>query len=173
MARRLHCTTLMFALLCLDAPFNFPGPEAAPERCDVCGTWIMVGRIDRTAKGDIVPESTLGQHPVGILVYDRAGNVSVQLMKPDRSTSSVHFETSASSNNTGTGNGYDAYFGKYKIDYGKHTVTHLLTGSILPGDVGKSMTRTFALDGNDLILSFDTDNGGVQVRRSLHWRRSP
>jgi hypothetical protein len=145
--------------------------QALPEKCEVCGTWIMVDRIDRAITGTIISEPTLGQHPSGILFYDRAGNVSVQLMKPDRKPGKGVPETLAGTNNTGTGNGYDAYFGKYKIDYAKHTVTHMLKGSILPGDVGKSVTRAFRLEGDELILSFDTENSGVQVRRSLRWRR--
>jgi hypothetical protein len=141
--------------------------------CEVCGTWILVDRIDRTADGDVLPEPTLGQDPIGILFYDRAGNVSVQLMKRNRSSTAgtAMSQVPGSENNTGSGNGYDAYFGKYKIDLQTHTVTHVLEGAISPTDIGKSVTRAFEIVGDELRLSFETQNGGVAVRRTLRWRR--
>jgi hypothetical protein len=146
-------------------------PDGSP--CEVCGTWILVDRIDRTAAGTVVPEKTLGQDPLGILVYDRAGNMTVQLMKRNRSSEAggSAVQVQGNLNNTGSGNGYDAYFGKYKIDFQKHTVTHILEGGISPSDIGKSVTRTFEIVGNELRLSFETENGGVAVRRTLRWRR--
>jgi len=144
-----------------------------PPRCTICGTWILVDRIDRTANGDVLPEPTLGQDPVGILFYDRAGNVAVQLMKRNRSSlaGTVASQVPGSENNTGSGNGYDAYFGKYEIDLKQHTVTHVLEGAVSPADVGKRVTRTFQIDRDELRLSFDTHNGDVAVRRTLRWRR--
>jgi hypothetical protein len=145
----------------------------APPPCDLCGTWVLVDRIDRAANGDVIPEPTLGQDPVGIIIYDRAGNMAVQIMKRNRASAAVASasQVPGSPNNTGSGNGYDAYFGKYSIDAGTHAVTHALEGAIAPEDVGKSVTRSFQVVGDELRLSFDTQNGGVAVRRTLRWRR--
>jgi hypothetical protein len=144
-----------------------------PPPCELCGTWTLVDRIDRTANGDVIPEPTLGQDPVGILVYDIAGNMSVQIMKRHRTSAAAAsaLQVPGSPNNTGSGNGYDAYFGTYTIDAGAHAVTHALEGAIAPEDVGKSVTRSFQIVGDELRLSFDTQNGGVAVRRTLRWRR--
>jgi hypothetical protein len=170
----------LISLICLPAILLAVGGACAAARaandssqCELCGTWILVDRIDRAADGKVVTEPVLGQDPIGILVYDRAGNVSVQIMKRFRSASSGTGapHVPGSLNNTGSGNGYDAYFGKYKIDYKQHTVTHLIEGGISPTDVGKAVTRTFVLSGDELRLSFDTSNGGVAVLRTLRWRR--
>ena len=140
-------------------------------KCKLCGTWVLLERIDRNANGDVVSEPTLGQDPIGILIYDRAGNMSVQIMKRNRnSTAANESQISSNSNNIGAANGYVAYFGKYKIDFKQHTVTHLLEGSISDADVGKSVTRNFIFKGNELWLSFETINGSTAVKRTLRWR---
>jgi len=166
-------TLLIATVLAVGGTCGVTAEANETPRCKVCGTWILVDRIDRTANGDVIPEPALGQDPVGILVYDRAGNVSVQLMKRNRTSTAEAFasQVPGSLNNTGSGNGYDAYFGKYKIDSRKHSVTHMLEGGISPTDIGKSVTRTFEIAGDELRLSFDTQNGGVAVRRTLRWRR--
>ena len=152
--------------------FFIAAPNKTP-RCEICGTWILVDRIDRTVNGDIVPEQTLGKDPVGILIYDRAGNVSVQLMKRNRISNAGVIDSlvPGNQNNIVPRNGYVAYFGKYKIDFKNHTVTHMIEGGISPTDIGKSVTRHFEIVGKELRLSFDAQNGGISVRRTLRWRR--
>jgi hypothetical protein len=164
---------LIATMLAVGGTCGVTAATSESRQCEICGTWILVDRIDRAANGDVIPESTLGQDPVGILVYDRVGNVAVQLMKRNRAATAgtAASEVPGSSNNTGSGNGYDAYFGKYRIDSRKHTVTHMLEGGISPADIGKSVTRTFQIVGDELRLSFETQNGGVAVRRTLRWRR--
>jgi hypothetical protein len=166
-------TCLIATMLAVGGTCGVSATASESAQCEICGTWVLVDRIDRTANGDVIAEPTLGQDPVGILVYDRAGNVAVQLMKRNRpaTTGTAAAEVPGSSNNTGSGNGYDAYFGKYTIDARKHTVTHMLEGGISPTDIGKSVTRTFEIVGDELRLSFETQNGAVVVRRTLRWRR--
>ena len=54
---------------------------APPSSRELCGTWMLVDRVDRTPDGRVVPERGLGPDPLGILIYDAAGNMSVQIMK--------------------------------------------------------------------------------------------
>ena len=139
------------------------------------GSWVLVSREDRAADGRVVSEPTLGSDPVGLLVYDRAGNMSVQLMRrsrPLRSGSAARPAQSGTSN-TGSSDGYDAYFGTYSLDVESHTVTHHLVGALLPGDVGKSMTRQFQVSATQLRLWFTTDGAsGQRVVRTLTWKRA-
>lgn len=168
MIKTLIITTMMAIGV---SSFVIAAPNKTP-RCEICGTWILVDRIDRTVDGNIVPEQTLGQDPIGILIYDRAGNMSVQIMKRNRtSTGTNESKISDNSNSIGAVNGYVAYFGKCKIDFKNHTVTHMIEGGISPTDIGKSVTRHFEIVGKELRLSFDTQNGGISVRRTLRWRR--
>jgi hypothetical protein len=147
--------------------------QTAPA-CELCGTWILLDRIDRASNGQVVAEPSLGSDPRGIVVYDKAGNVSAQLMKRNRTENDVPEPSQApqGANNSAATNGYDAYFGKYVVDSKAHTVRHQLDGAIAARDVGKSFIRNFEFVGDELHLSFDTTNNGVPVRRTLRWRRA-
>ena len=50
---------------------------------DLIGTWALVSRIDRTAGGERRVEPSLGEDPVALLYYDRAGHFAAQFMKRD------------------------------------------------------------------------------------------
>jgi hypothetical protein len=142
-----------------------------PE-CRLCGTWVLVDRIDRTAAGQVLEEPNLGADPIGIIVYDRAGNVSAQLMKRHHTDTTATPQGTQATNNSSATGGYDAYFGKYEVDTKAHTVTHHLIGAIALGDIGKSLTRSYEFVGGELRLSFETTNNVVPVRRTVRFRRA-
>ena len=58
------------------------------------GTWQLQSRIDVTSSGERRPEPSLGEDPIALLIYDRAGHFAAQFMKRDRSTSEVVFSQS-------------------------------------------------------------------------------
>ena len=91
----------------------------------------------------------LGERPIGMLVYDLAGNMAVQMMNENRAnlpvTTGRDFEQALLS--------YMAYFGKYELDTEARIVTHNLIGSIQPGDVGIQLKRRYEFSGDQLILT--------------------
>ena len=129
-------------------------PVAQTPREWLVGSWVLVSREDRAADGRVVPEPNLGPDTLGVIVYDRAGNVAAQLMRRSRPTGSAVAmrPTPRGTNNSGAADGYDAYFGTYSVDLEAHTVTHHLVGALLPGDVGKSLTRHFQVSETELRL---------------------
>lgn len=139
------------------------------------GTWRLQSRRDRTSEGAVQIEPSLGETPLGLLVYDANGNVAVQLMKRDRSADSAAAEPGANSGGTNSSAGigwYDAYFGTYTVDVTAGTVTHHLEAALGPHDVGRSLTRHFELNGDELKLSFQTTVGsGTVVTREIVWKR--
>ena len=60
------------------------------------GTWSLLSRIDLTAAGTRHPEPSLGDDPIALLIYDRAGHFAAQFMKRDRTTT-IPFAPSSSS----------------------------------------------------------------------------
>ena len=50
------------------------------------GTWLLESRIDVTGSGQRHPDPLLGEEPIALLIYDKAGHFSAQFMKRDRST---------------------------------------------------------------------------------------
>src|SRR5262249_45580589 len=101
----------------------------APLSQALPGSWFLESRIDITATGERTPEPTLGEDPVALLIYDRAGHFAAQFMKRDRSSGVAGASAVVvGRNNSRAQGGYDAYFGTYKVDDQASTVTQHLFG---------------------------------------------
>jgi len=134
------------------------------------GTWELVSRIDTTDAGERRVEPSLGEDPIALLIYDRAGHFAAQFMRRDRSAAVVD-AASAGANNSRAVNGYDAYFGTYTIDDDAGTVTQHLHAALSPESVGMVLTRAMDVDGDKLTIRLRTTTGGEGVTRELVWRR--
>jgi hypothetical protein len=106
---------------------------------------------------------------VGRLTYDAHGNMSGQVMRPDRARVEV-----------GKGNaqsvraayiGYIAYFGSYEVAADGHTVVHRVEGALNPEWVGGRQVRKLRFDGDRLVLSADVRKNGDIVTHTLTWER--
>lgn len=146
------------------------------------GSWRLEARTDSSARGVEPADGPLGARPIALLFYDAAGNVSAQLMAPDRGAGAVPKRTAprrqsgsaVDPNNSAASDGYDAYFGRATFDEKAGTVTHELVGALSPADVGRRLVRHVAFRGDTLVLSFDTKRGdGRVVTRRLFWLRTP
>lgn len=146
------------------------GPRA-PLSIALPGTWELVSRIDVNAAGERRVDPTLGADPIALLVYDRAGHFAAQFMKRDRSTPAVEGPANASNNTRAVG-GYDAYFGTYTVDDASGTVTQVTLGALSPQNVGHTLTRAMAVDGDTLTIRLETTSvEGEPVVRTLTWKR--
>jgi lipocalin-like protein len=116
------------------------------------GTWQLVSVEERRPNGETT--YWLGRRPRGLLIYDRAGNMSVQIMR-DPSL------TPAPGNRQ---DGYYAYFGRYEVREREGTVVHRVEGSMRPSEVGVDYTRSVRLRGDRLVL-------GLTPTRTLTWQR--
>ena len=138
------------------------------------GTWQLFLREDRTESGVLHPDPSLGEKPIGLLVYDAGGRFSAQFMKQDRSDESLAADAGEISghNNSRAMNGYDAYFGSYTVEEDTHLVTQILEGALSPENVGMVVTRPMSIDGDQLTLRLPTTAvDGESVVRTLKWRR--
>jgi hypothetical protein len=147
-------------------------PDQSPAK--IVGTWQLVSRIDRdSTTGQILGETTLGAAPIGYLIYDAAGHVAAQLSARDRP--SLVCDSSGSSpdpNNNANIGGYSAYFGRYQVDAGAGTVTHVLEGALAPADAGKRLRRRFHIVGDTLTIQFELlVSEGNPRTRTLIWQR--
>ncbi len=115
------------------------------------GTWKLVSANYRRPNGERM--DYLGENPLGALMYDERGNMSVQLMRRDRPAFASNDRLGGTLEEIKAAlEGYLAYFGKYKVDEKNKTVTHHIEGCTFPNWVGVDQTRFFELDGNRLIL---------------------
>lgn len=135
------------------------------------GTWQLTSRIDVTASGARVPEPSLGENPLALLIYDGNGHFAAQFMRRDRS-SGVPDGPSGASNNSRAQGGYDAYFGTYTVDDAKSTVTQHLLGALSQENVGAVLTRAMHVTGDRLVIELETTAAdGTALVRTLTWQR--
>jgi hypothetical protein len=140
----------------------------------IVGTWEVVTRIDRTQDGTEIEEPSLGTDPVALIIFDASGRFAAQFMR--RSAVAVR-ETSplgrAAPNNSRAVNGYDAYFGTYKVDDEETLVTLTLTGALSRENVGMVLTREMAVEGDQLVIRVPAAPPvGAPVVRTLTCRRA-
>ena len=144
---------------------NRPLSESLP------GTWQLISRVDMTASGERRPEPSLGEDPIALLIYDRAGNFAAQFMKRDRSAVIAEI-AGAGANNTRAMGGYDAYFGTYTIDDATQSVTQRLVGSLSRENVDSVLTRRMQVKGDELVIRVSTSaSDGTEITRTLIWHR--
>ena len=125
------------------------------------GTWMLASL---GGEGRLVER--LGANPVGILVYDDIGNMSVQIMNRARGQISLNtdqdFKAALQS--------YIGYFGKYSIDTEEKSVTHHVVGSLYPKDVGRQFKRLYEFSGDQLRLTAIGLIGGEHIEADLVWQ---
>lgn len=128
------------------------------------GTWLLVSQTASYPDGRV--EATRGENPVGILMYDADGNMSVQLMRTDERageyTDLAELKTAME--------GYHAYFGRYEIDEARQIVKHHVVGSGYPGYRGSIQIRFYSLEGDTLTLRGEADEN--RPLRTMVWRRA-
>ena len=143
----------------------------APLSAALPGTWWLLSRIDVSPSGERRPEPSLGEDPIALLIYDRAGHFAAQFMRRDRSALAPDGPTAGKNNSRAQG-GYDAYFGTYTVDDQNGTVTQRLLGSLSQENVGMVLTRAMEVAGDALVIKLGTTaHDGTAVTRTLTWQR--
>jgi hypothetical protein len=150
--RRALAAVLAFAAITVSGCSRAEQPATVASGALV-GTWTLVSVEERKPSGETI--QWMGPRPLGLLIYDRAGNVSVQIMR-DPSLPQTPADPQG---------GYYAYFGRYEVNEGEATVVHRVQGSMRPSEVGAEYTRSVRLIGDRLVLS-------LTPTRTLTWQRS-
>lgn len=142
----------------------------SPEsfRRQLIGVWRCVS-YKVTASGG-TPLYPYGEQPDGLLMYDRSGYMSVQIMKPERPK--THRPGVESDEDLrATYNGYIAYFGKYSISPDSKSVIHHVGGSLQTWILGSDQVRLALLEGDRLVLSADLTSGIKTRLHEITWER--
>jgi hypothetical protein len=139
---------------------------------DLIGTWELLTREDQTHAGERRIDPSLGERPVGLVIFDKQGNFAAQFMKRERGAVREAEAANLPANNSRARGGYDAYFGTYKVDDSTGIVTTLLAGALSPDNVGQVFTRAMSVAGDELTIRLETTSvGGEAIRRTLRWKR--
>jgi hypothetical protein len=139
------------------------------------GVWKLVSCDAIRKNGARIP--IYGKRPVGRLIYDSAGHMSVHIMRSGRSrcASDTKFGASAEEMKVAY-EGYEAYFSTYEVDPKDGTIDHKVALSLFPNWTGSIQRRYYALHGGNRLklrtARIDTSaaNGTIV---ELVWERIP
>ncbi len=170
---------LCIAAICLPS-LNQSQTAAAEKKLPLTadaliGAWRLISVETIRPNGEVI-YPFYGKHPEGLLMYDRGGWMSVQIVsdpKPSVPTVSPRqeFLVAAPSEKVSAIDGYYAYLGTWTVDPSTQTVTHHIVQSLYPGERGEQGTRHAELNGDRLVLTAKAHEMGEDHQRRLVWER--
>lgn len=147
----------------------------APARDPFVGAWRLVSIETIRPNGEVI-FPFYGKHPQGLIMYDRSGWMSVQIVSdPAPAVPAAQSREDVLAASAGEKNkafdGYYAYCGTWTVDLASSTVTHHIRQSLTPGEKDEEAVRHFVLDGDRLVLTAKTHEMGEDHERKLVWQR--
>lgn len=172
----LSCSVVVGAVLVLPLLAGQMKPDVA-VREQLIGAWRLVSVETTRANGEVI-YPFYGKHPEGLIVYDRTGWMSVQIVSDPHpavptADSREAFVAAPEKEKIVAIEGYYAYWGTWTVDAANATVTHHIKQSLFPGERGEDGVRHFVLNGDRLTLTAKTHEMGEDHERRLVWERAP
>jgi hypothetical protein len=139
------------------------------------GAWCLVSIETKRADGEII-YPFYGKHPQGLLIYERSGWMSVQIVSdpspnvPSASSREAFLKASPVEKEKAI-DGFYGYYGTWSVDDAGLSVTHHIRQSLYPGERGEEGVRRLVLDGNRLTLTAEAHEMGETHERILVWER--
>jgi len=159
----------------LVAPLCGQSKPATPTSDQLVGAWRLVSIETVRPNGEVI-YPFYGKHPQGLIMYERSGWMSVQIVSDPAPTvpatsSRESVLTAPAADKSSAFDGYYAYCGTWAFDAANSTVIHHIQQSLTPGERGEDAVRHFALDGDRLILTAKTHEMGEDHERKVVWQR--
>ena len=153
-------------------------PPTADLAQSMVGLWRLLSREDYDRSGRRVIDPILGADPLGFVVFS-ATRFAAQFSRRDRGAAAPGAPGAAAAppragaNNSAAADGYDAYFGSHTVDAQAGLLTTHLEGSIVPANVGLTLTREIRVAAGRLYIRLETSTpDGVPVTRTLVFERA-
>jgi lipocalin-like protein len=174
-----YCVLFCLAILVWGQPTPAVSPSTAQGASisdRFIGAWRLVSVETIRPNGEVI-YPYYGKHPEGLLIYDRNGWMSVQIIsdpKPTvpRESSRESFLAAPANEKVLAIDGYYAYYGTWTVDSSSSTITHHIQQSLYPGERGETGERHFSFEGNRLTLSAKAHEMGEDHERRLVWERA-
>jgi Lipocalin-like domain len=139
----------------------------------LAGSWRLVSINNLRVDGS--KYELFGPSAKGIVIFDRNGTYSFQIMRAGRPSFVAESRLEGTpEENTAAVRGMISHFGTYEIDEPSHSVTFRIEGSSYPNWDKTEQKRSFTLLGNQ--LSWSDPAAGPRtgdLQSDLIWRRSP
>ena len=170
-----HLTGAFGQTQLLQANASRDEPRGTTVTDQLVGAWRLVSVETTRPDGEVI-YPFYGRHPQGLLVYDRSGWMSVQIVSDPKpkvplSSSREGFLAATPAEKVTAVDGYYAYFGTWTVDPSGSTVTHHIRESLYPGERGEEGVRRLSLEGNRLTLAASAHEMGEDHQRRLVWER--
>lgn len=138
-------------------------PQIVDDGARFVGTWELVSVEARWSDGHVT--NPWGSHPPGRLVYTEDGRMLVLCMHELRN------EAARSEVPSGLQNEAAGYFGTYKVDPQRHTVSHTVAATLRWAESG-TIERAYEFQREKLYLLAKATREGLPVTYVLVWKRA-
>lgn len=173
MRRLITCWVVIFCL-------GVTGPVALDAQAakgqlakKIVGAWRLV-----SVEGQPPGLPGFYDHPTGLIVYDSAGTMSVQIAnRGGRRRFAGGLAAGTQAEKAAAFDSYFSYYGTYTVDDAAGTVTHDVQDSSYPDLRGRRHVRWVEFQGKDrmVLIPREDGKGGTVVRKDatyrLYWER--
>lgn len=158
---------LVFILL---AALSFVAPNRALAQNPLVGTWTLVD-VD-----NILPDGSriqlYGPSPQGILVFDSAGNYTLQILRSGRAKFALNDKSKGTPEEyAATVRGTNSHFGTYTVDDAAHAITFHIQHASFPNWEGTQQKRSFTITGDELTYTVPTPTSGGTATGEVKWKK--
>ncbi|MDH5649461.1 MAG: lipocalin-like domain-containing protein [Gammaproteobacteria bacterium] len=150
--------------LMLILPIGNPALGAEGAR-HLVGTWQLVSWINKQADGST--DYPMGESPVGLLICDAHGNLSLQVMDDFRPTFESGYEQTSLEELKEVYKTYSAMFGAYTVDTTNRTIEIQVRGITNPNYLGSTLTRYYDFGDSTLTLSLNKERTNSTVWKKI------
>src|SRR5581483_4932331 len=152
MSSRLLLSSLLVTLVVVGQDLHAQAPPLQASRQQagsvsqkLIGAWRLISVETTRPNGEVI-YPFYGQHPEGLLIYDRSGWMSVQIVSdpsptvPTTSSREAFLKASPAEKEKAI-DGFYAYYGTWSVDAAGLSVTHHIRQSLYPGERGEEGVR--------------------------------
>ena len=158
-------------LLLLSALLTIALAGAEDLATSAIGTWRLISCKVERSDGSVT--DLYGPTPLGLLMYDATGHMSVHLLTPDLPKCGTPDRRKCPDAQARVAfDNYGGYFGRYEVRSSENVVFHYVEGASTPDWIGTSQKRFVNVDANRLTITTPPQQvGGVESVVILVWER--
>jgi Lipocalin-like domain len=161
--------TRPLAAFALALPLMAAAPPA-PEPLKLSGTWVMQSAYEIRADG--TRTTNYGEHPLGLMMVDRAGRYSIQIFRPGRPAFASGVKAQGQPEEYREAVlGSSTHFGHVTVDAPKHQLQFDVEASSFPNWEGKRQLRDYTYANGVLTYAVPASASGNGTIAYSVWRR--
>jgi hypothetical protein len=135
---------------------------------DFVGMWTLLKCVSYQTDGTVA--FPYGEHPIGQLLYDRKGNMMVEIMKPGiKKFVQSNLLQGVPDEVLPAYYGFIGYYGSYKVQSDSNVVIHHIKACSFPNWVDEDQKRYYEFRNDHLILKTSLIGS---VRYELTWQKT-